>query len=242
MGGFPGLNPHLDAEHAELVVYVGVNPVVSHGHTSAMPDPVTAIRALRDASGRLGRRSPSHRDRSAGHPPPRAATRAPTTRSSRSWCASCCATAPTARCSSTTRSGSDALAARGRTVHPRARGARSPTSRAADLTELLDAVRRAGRVAVVTGTGVTMSASANVTQWLAWALMILTGSMNRPGGVWFHPGFRHQLESFELPISPPDGLFGPGPAHPSRSRGRSSANGRAPCSPTRSAPATSAPC
>ncbi len=56
-----------------------------------------------------------------------------------------------------------------------------------------------------------MSASANVTQWLAWALMILTGSMNRPGGVWFHPGFRHQLESFELPISPPDGLFGPGP-------------------------------
>ena len=48
MGGFPGLTPHLDAERAELVVYVGVNPVVSHGHTSAMPDPVTAIRALRD--------------------------------------------------------------------------------------------------------------------------------------------------------------------------------------------------
>ena len=69
----------------------------------------------------------------------------------------------------------------------------------ADLTRLLDAVRRAGRVAVVTGTGVTMSASANVTQWLAWALMIVTDSMNRPGGVWFHPGFAHQLEAFELP-------------------------------------------
>ena len=64
-------------------------------------------------------------------------------------------------------------------------------------------MRRAGRVGVVTGTGVTMSASANVTQWLAWALMIVTGSMNRPGGMWFHPGFAHQLESFELPISPP---------------------------------------
>ena len=37
--------------------------------------------------------------------------RAPTTRSSRSWCASCCATVPTATCSSTARSGSDALAA-----------------------------------------------------------------------------------------------------------------------------------
>jgi anaerobic selenocysteine-containing dehydrogenase len=81
-----------------------------------------------------------------------------------------------------------------------------------NLTHLLDAVRRAGRVAVVTGTGLTMSASANVTQWLTWALMILTGSMNRPGGVWFHPGFGHQLETFELPVSPPEGgLFGPGP-------------------------------
>jgi anaerobic selenocysteine-containing dehydrogenase len=50
--------------------------------------------------------------------------------------------------------------------------------------------------------------------------MILTGSMNRPGGVWFHPGFAHQLESFELPVSPPEGgLFGPGP--PTRPESRS---------------------
>ena len=81
----------------------------------------------------------------------------------------------------------------------------------ADLSELLAAVRRAGRVAIDTGTGVTMSASANVTQWLSWALLILTDSMNRPGGYWFHPGFAYQLEAFELPISPPEGTFGPGP-------------------------------
>jgi anaerobic selenocysteine-containing dehydrogenase len=110
-----------------------------------------------------------------------------------------------------------------------------------DLERLLAAVRRAGRVAVETGTGVTMAAGANVTQWLAWALMIVTGSMNRPGGVWFHPGFGNQLEAFELPVSPPEGgAFGP-----ARPRGpaptASSASGRAPCWPTRSAPATSAP-
>src|SRR6202007_1558937 len=58
----------------------------------------------------------------------------------------------------------------------------------ADLSELLGAVRKAGRLAVETGTGVTMSLGANLTQWLAWALMILTDSMNRPGGTWFHPG------------------------------------------------------
>ena len=67
-------------------------------------------------------------------------------------------------------------------------------------------------MAIETGTGITMAASANVTQWLAWALEILTDSMNRPGGVWFHPGFAHQLEANELPVSSPDGSFGPGPA------------------------------
>jgi anaerobic selenocysteine-containing dehydrogenase len=37
------------------------------------------------------------------------------------------------------------------------------------------------------------------TQWLAWVLMILTGSMNRKGGTWFHPGFLMPFDSFELP-------------------------------------------
>src|SRR5690242_3952889 len=56
-----------------------------------------------------------------------------------------------------------------------------------------------------------MSPSANVTQWLSWALLVITDSMNRPGGMWFHPGFGYQLESFELPITPAEGRFGPGP-------------------------------
>src|SRR5262249_26844133 len=72
----------------------------------------------------------------------------------------------------------------------------------------------AGCVAVETGTGITMSATANVTQWLAWVLMIATGAMNRPGGIWFHPGFHRQYESFEVPVVPPDALFGPGPHSP----------------------------
>ena len=108
------------------------------------------------------------------------------------------------------------------------------------MIRLRDAVRGAGRLAVETGTGVTMARSANVTQWLAWALMILTDSMNRPGGAWFHPGYAYQLESFPaLPISPPEGTFGPGPR--SRRRpGPFSANGLVPHWPTRSTPATSA--
>src|SRR5207249_5262665 len=63
-----------------------------------------------------------------------------------------------------------------------------------------------------TGTGVTMTAiHGNVTAWLAWVLMVVTGAMNRPGGVWFHPGFNRQFDSFEVPVLAPETVFGPGP-------------------------------
>ena len=77
-----------------------------------------------------------------------------------------------------------------------------------ELQDLLAAIRRKGHVAVETGTGVTMSSSANITQWLSWVLMILTGMMNRKGGAWFHPGFITQFDSFQLPIV--DNPFSPG--------------------------------
>jgi ribosomal protein L36 len=48
-------------------------------------------------------------------------------------------------------------------------------------------IRRKGRVCVETGTGITMSAGCNMTQWFAWLIMILTGAMNQKGGAWFHP-------------------------------------------------------
>src|SRR5258708_22261475 len=77
-----------------------------------------------------------------------------------------------------------------------------------ELDDLLAAIRRKGHVMVETGTGVTMASSANITQWLAWVLTILTGMMNRKGGVWFHQGFITQFDSFELPIM--DNPFSPG--------------------------------
>ena len=211
VGGFPGLNPHVDFDGVKLVVYVGVNPVVSHGHTSALPDPVTAIRALRTHADIWvvdPRRTETAR-LATHHLAPRAGT-------------DYAVLGFLVR--EVLRDGADREVLEQRTVGSDVLAAAvetftlEHTSRIADvpepeLTELLAAVRRAGRIGVITGTGVTMSATANVTQWLSWALMIVTDSMNRPGGMWFHPGFAHQLETFELPISPPDGgLFGPGPS------------------------------
>jgi anaerobic selenocysteine-containing dehydrogenase len=39
--------PAPDYAGSRLLVFLGVNPVVSHGHTTAMPSPTTAIRELR---------------------------------------------------------------------------------------------------------------------------------------------------------------------------------------------------
>src|ERR1022692_496507 len=47
VGGFPGFTSHIDYDRAKFVMYVGVNPVVSHGHNIALSDPVTSIRAVR---------------------------------------------------------------------------------------------------------------------------------------------------------------------------------------------------
>jgi anaerobic selenocysteine-containing dehydrogenase len=210
VGGSAALNARPDYDHARFVMYVGSNPVVSHGHTVAIPDPVTMIRGL-TSRGEVWVVDPRRTETArlaTHHLAPRPGT-------------DYAVLAFLVR--ELLRDGADrevlehhtvdseilAEAVAPFTLEHAAQLADVPD---ADLTRLLAAVRRAGRIAVETGTGVTMAASANVTQWLGWALQIVTGSMNRQGGTWFHPGFGYQLEAFELPVSSPEGTFGPGPA------------------------------
>ena len=210
VGGFPGFTTHIDYARATLVLYIGVNPVVSHGHNIALPDPVSSIRAVRSHAEVWvldPRRSETAR-LASGHLAPRPGT-------------DYAVLAFLVR--ELLRDGADRDILEHRSVgrHELATAVEPFTlERAAevagvaepDLLALLGAVRTAGPVAIHTGTGVTMAAThGNVTAWLSWVLMILTGAMNRPGGVWFHPGFTRQLDSFELPVLPPEALFGPGP-------------------------------
>lgn len=207
MGGFPGLSAHVDFERAQLVVFIGTNPIVSHGHNNGLTPPM--IRALRTHA-EVWVVDPRHTETA------RLATRHLAPRPGTDYAVLAYLVREVLRDSADREVlehhtvGSDALAAAVEpfTLEHAASVADVPES---DLAELLAAVRRTGRVAIETGTGITMSAAANVTQWLAWVLMIVTGSMNRPGGIWFHPGFHRRFESFELPVVPPDALFGPGP-------------------------------
>lgn len=205
IGGFPGLNPKTDNDNVDMLIYVGVNPMVSHGHNTGMFNPAGPIRAIA-ARGEVWTIDPLFTETAkfstrhiAPYPGKDYAILAWLTR--------------------------EILA--GGPLNPAQPVAGIETLRAAlagfdrataaaiagvaeqELDELLAAIRRQGHVVVETGTGVTMSHSANITQWLAWVLMILTGMMNRKGGAWFHPGFITQFDSFELPVL--DNPFTPGP-------------------------------
>jgi anaerobic selenocysteine-containing dehydrogenase len=207
VGGFPGFSPRPDYDNVNLVIYVGINPMVSHGHTIAMPNPAATIRSTA-RRGEVWVIDPLQTETSAfasRHIAPRPGT----DYAILAYLAN-----------ELLRAGADpevlARSVVGVDVLRRAvepfnleRAANLTGLPAEQLTTLLGSVRRAGRLAVETGTGVTMSVAANLTQWLAWVLMIVTGSMNRRGGVWFHPGFINRLDGGELPIV--TDIFGPGP-------------------------------
>lgn len=209
VGGFMGLSGRTDFDAADFLLLVGVNPVVSHGHAISMPNPTGTVReiAKRGQVWVIDPRRTETARLATGHLAPRPSTdHAVLAYLVREILRD-------GRAHDVPVHGVDALAA---AVEP---FTLEHTASLADvdpheLTRLGAAVRAARCVAIETGTGVTMTAErANVTQWLAWVLMILTGAMNRPGGTWFHPGFAYQLEAFGdlLPVTPIEGAFGPGP-------------------------------
>ena len=96
VGGSVALSGRPDYDRATFVVFFGSNPVVSHGHSVAMPDPVSAIRELADARRGVGRRSAPHRNRAPRRSPSRAApghrlrgARVPRPRGAARRCRSC---------------------------------------------------------------------------------------------------------------------------------------------------------
>jgi len=82
-----------------------------------------------------------------------------------------------------------------------------------DLLALLGSIRRSRRFSIIPGTGVSFAASGVLTYWLIWAAMIVSGSLDREGGMrFFAPGLA-ALDGARLEgHAPQEGAFGPGPA------------------------------
>ncbi|MCW2623084.1 MAG: putative dehydrogenase [Frankiales bacterium] len=210
VGGWAWINPMIDEQACRLSLYIGMNPIVSHGHTSAMSNPTARLKRQLE-QGELWVLDPRRTETG------RMATR-----------------------HLQNRPGSDAfvlgflvrelleegadhayLEEHGSDIGRLAEAVAPLTAERVaeatglaeqDLHDLLAAVRRAGRIGVHSGTGVTMAPGANVTEWLRLALLVVTGSLDRPGGMWCNPGFLSRLDTKRIPVSPPEGTATPGPA------------------------------
>lgn len=82
-----------------------------------------------------------------------------------------------------------------------------------DLRDLLAAIRRHGKVSFLPGTGISFSPDAVVTYWLIWVVGILTGSLDRRGGMRFLPARPSMMDGARWEGHAPEaGSTGPGPA------------------------------
>lgn len=199
MAGKAGLRPVIDLDATTLAVYVGQNPVVSHGAYSYMPDPVRILRGIK-ARGELWVIDPRRTETAAladYHLAPRVGTDyaifAHLIRellidgAEREYLAEHAL-------------GADVLRLAVDRFDRASTG--SITAVAEDsLSLLLHSIRRHKTFAVVTGTGVTMAGSGTVTEWLTYCLQIITRSYERPGGRWFNPGYLSKSPSAPLPVA-----------------------------------------
>ena len=210
MSGNAGLVPVVDDRNSTFTMFVGCNPVVSHGHLNGLPDPVVRLRDFTRGERELW------------------IVDSRETESSRIATKSLCP-----------RPGTDfaifaflvrELLAHGGSNEEYLSRHATPSDiqalrevldewtveRASDITgctseelgDLLQSIRRHGRVSVQTGTGATMAGAANLTEWLVWVLHIVTGSFDVKGGMWFNPGVLRQTHidvhpNFNAPFSAP---------------------------------------
>lgn len=195
MAGFP-LNPKTDYDDVELLVYVGTNPMVSHAHNTGMFNPAFWIRSVA-SRGEVWTIDPVLTQTA------RLSTRHVGPYPGRDYAILAWVTReiidggplrPTQPVD-----GLPELRA-ALDGYERAKAAEIAGVTEQELDDLLAAIRRHGRVAVEIGTGITMSAGCNLTQWFAWVIMVPTGSMNERGGAWFHPGSLRTFENTELPM------------------------------------------
>jgi anaerobic selenocysteine-containing dehydrogenase len=208
-------------EENRLAVYLGSNPAVSNGYLTLLPDPQRRIRAFRRRGGKLWVIDPK-RTQTAALADRHLAIRPGSDAVLLAWlirelltCEPVSGAKSGADYEDYTRmtdSGERArllLAVQPFTLEV----ARAATELDADLLlELFAAIRSAGRLALVSGTGITFGKHALLTEWLRWVLLIVTGSLDRRGGMWFNPGWLFPLERQSLwAHSPPAGLLGPGP-------------------------------
>jgi anaerobic selenocysteine-containing dehydrogenase len=189
VAGAPYLFPLVDWDFANLVLIVGENPVISHGHPIPITSPSAKIRDLRRRGGMVVVIDPRRTETAAladthlqlrpGADPAvlgflirEVLRRHPNEDYVLRYVYA------------------DSLERLRELVEPLdlATAARIAGIPPESLQSIADQVERAGRLSIICGTGVSMGPAPNVGEWFAWALAAVTGSVDRRGGTVFNPG------------------------------------------------------
>ena len=192
------LNPVWDPGQPGLLIAFGINPVVSHGYGTAMADPITHLRRYRSLGGRVWVLDP-RRTETAAHADRHLAVRPGSDTAVLAWLSA-----------ELLRDGVDTdtpcaeadLATLRRSLEgfTLERAAAAAGIVADDLLALLADVRaNHGRLAVMCGTGLTMSADGVLAEWLRWVLLALSGSLDRQTGMRFNRGALTRLRRGAYP-------------------------------------------
>jgi anaerobic selenocysteine-containing dehydrogenase len=215
--GFASVFPSWDPESLDepmLTILIGHNPVVSHGYINIphFPDPTRRIRAYRARGGEVWVIDPRRTEtamRADRHLPIRPGTDAAVL----AWLVRELLVDGADSHELATACHPEEVELLARAVEPFElnRVAALADVPAADLLDLLRAIRSHRRVAAASGTGVAFGRHGIVAEWLKWALQIVTGSLDCAGGMRFATS--QPPTAFATP-SPPNGAVQPGP--PSR--------------------------
>ncbi len=223
--GITGLEPRADLRNTKMVIFVGTNPMISHTRTINMHAPSAAMRDMRAHGAELWTLDPRQSEtavRSDGHIQARPGMDyAVMGHAIRELLIEGADRDYIARHTQDVEKLSEAVE-RFTLEYTSAIAGVEPEL----LKQFVAAIRKAGRLSVEAGTGVTMQRAGNVTQWLCLALMAVTGSLDREGGSWINPGRMNRKDRQDFPAAPPEGWNRPGPESRPELRGTA---GEYPC-------------
>ncbi|MGE3324568.1 MAG: molybdopterin-dependent oxidoreductase [Acidimicrobiia bacterium] len=195
MGGSPYLTPLPDREQLQLLILVGQNPIVSHGHGISWPTALSDFRSMRARGGALVVVDPRTTESAANadlhlaaRPGTDAALLAFLVRHALAHRPDAAYLAAVAMPGSIER-----LTAAVASFDLDTTAVWCDVQRS-DLERLAALVTSTPRLAAMCGTGTSMGPTPNVAEWLAWALNAVTGSLDRRGGIVFNPGFLRPQE------------------------------------------------
>ncbi|MFC4945801.1 molybdopterin-containing oxidoreductase family protein [Pseudonocardia sp. GCM10023141] len=200
-----------DDPDSTLAIWLGGNPAVSHGYVTQMPDPVRRIRMFRARGGSLWIVDP-RATRTAAIADHHLQIRPGTDHVLLAWLVGELLRSGTVSSSfleCTTPAQREHLLSGIDRYTLGATGTQTGVP-VAQLRTLLDQVVRAGRIAVVSSTGVLFQRHAVLTEWLRWVLLLVTDSLDQPGGMWFGRDWFQALDLLQERLPrPQEGLPAP---------------------------------